>query len=148
MNNTAVNQLTNYEFTDYFSSRFSKIYFCKELKTIVCELTSDYVPIEHFKDTFYKVSELVEAGNNHKFIFDKRSLRAFHQPSMEWYFVVWKMDMYEKGLKIHRKILPAEPWFQKSVAIAKEQIAREHVDIILDKLDIQYCESIEEALEK
>jgi hypothetical protein len=148
MNNIAVNQLTNYEFTDYFSSRFSKVYYSKELKTIVCELTSEYVPIEHFKDTFYKVSELVEAGNNHKFIFDKRSLRAFHQPSMEWYFVVWKMDMYEKGLKIHRKILPAEPWFRKSVAIAKEQIAREHTELILEKLDIQYCDSIEEALEK
>ena len=147
MNNTTINQQIKSEFKDYHSSRFSRIYYNADIKTIICELKSEYVPIEHFKDTFYKISELVEAGNNYKFIFDKRSLRAFHQPSMEWYFVIWKKEMYEKGLRIHRKILPPEPWFRKSVAIAKEQISREHQELILDKLDIQYCESIEEAIE-
>ena len=147
MENTTVNKPTRYSFQDYYSSRFSRIYFSPEIKTIVCELKSEYVPIEHFKDTFYKIGELVEAGNNHKFIFDKRSLRAFHQPSMEWYFVIWKKEMYEKGLRIHRKILPPEPWFRKSVAIAKEQISREHHELIINKLDIKYCESIDEAVE-
>jgi hypothetical protein len=138
---------TRSDFQDYYNSRFSRIYYSEESKIIICELKSEYVPIEHFKDTFYKISELVNEGINNKFIFDKRSLRAFHQPSMEWYFVVWKQDMYEKGLKIHRKILPPEPWFKKSVAIAKEQINREYHDLIIDKLDIQYCETIEEAIE-
>lgn len=146
MDNTTIKS-TKSGFQDYYNSRFSRIYFNEELKIIICELKAEYVPIEHFKDTFYKISELVEAGNNHKFIFDKRSLRAFHQPSMEWYFVVWKKEMYEKGLKIHRKILPPEPWFRKSVAIAKEQISREHHEIIINKLDIRYCESVEEAIE-
>lgn len=146
MDNTTIKS-TKSGFQDYYNSRFSRIYFNEELKIIICELKAEYVPIEHFKDTFYKISELVEAGNNHKFIFDKRSLRAFHQPSMEWYFVVWKKEMYEKGLKIHRKILPPEPWFRKSVEIAKEQISREHHKIIINKLDIRYCESVEEAIE-
>lgn len=146
MDNTTIKK-TRSDFQDYYNSRFSRIYYSEELKTIVCELKSEYVPIEHFKDTFYKISELVDNGINYKFIFDKRSLRAFHQPSMEWYFVVWKQDMYEKGLKIHRKILPPEPWFRKSVAIAREQINREHHDLIINKLDIQYCETIEEAIE-
>jgi len=146
MDNTTIKS-TKSGFQDYYNSRFSRIYFNEELKIVICELKAEYVPIEHFKDTFYKISELVEAGNNHKFIFDKRSLRAFHQPSMEWYFVVWKKEMYEKGLKIHRKILPPEPWFRKSVSIAKEQISREHHEIIINKLDIRYCESVEEAIE-
>lgn len=145
MDNTTIEK-TKSDFQDYYNARFSRIYYNEDLKTIICELKAEYVPIEHFKDTFYKISELVEAGNNHKFIFDKRSLRAFHQPSMEWYFVVWKKEMYEKGLKIHRKILPPEPWFRKSVAIAKEQISREHHELIIDKLDIRYCETIEEAI--
>lgn len=147
MDNTADNQLTRYEFKEYYTSRFSQVSYNKELKTVVCKLTSEYVPIEHFKDTFLKISELVEAGNNHKFIFDKRSLKAFHQPSMEWYFVVWKKDMYKKGLSIHRKILPPEPWFKKSVEIAKDQIYRDHKDLIAAQLDIKYCNSIEEAIE-
>ncbi|MFP4090286.1 MAG: hypothetical protein ACLFUB_02175 [Cyclobacteriaceae bacterium] len=146
-NTSAIKDATRYEFEDYFSSRFSRIYFSEELKTVICELKSDYVPIEHFKDTFYKISELVEKGINAKFIFDKRSLRAFHQPSMEWYYIVWKKEMYEKGLSVHRKILPAEAWFRKSVAIAKDQISKENSDLIIPKLDIKYCESIDEALE-
>lgn len=147
MDNAADNQLTQYEFKEYYTSRFSQVSYNKELKTIVCKLISEYVPIEHFKDTFIKITELVDAGNNHKFIFDKRSLKAFHQPSMEWYFVVWKENMYKKGLSIHRKILPPEPWFKKSVEIAKEQIYREHKQIIAPQLDIKYCNSIEEAIE-
>lgn len=145
MDNTTVEK-TKSDFQDYYNSRFSRIYYNEDLKTIICELKAEYVPIEHFKDTFFKISELVDAGNNYKFIFDKRSLRAFHQPSMEWYFVVWKKEMYEKGLKIHRKILPPEPWFRKSVAIAKQQISREHQELIVDKLDIRYCETLEEAI--
>lgn len=147
MKNTADNQLTHYEFKDYFTSRFSKISVHDELKTVVCKLTADYVPIDSFKETFWKISELVEAGYNHKFIFDKRSLKAFHQPSMEWYFVVWKKEMFEKGLRIHRKILPPEPWFKKSVEIAKQQIYSEHHDLAKYHLDIKYCDSIEEAIE-
>ncbi len=148
MNNTTINKQIKPDFIDYYDSRFSRIYYNPDIKTIICELKSEYVPIEHFKDTFYKVSELVEAGNNHKFIFDKRSLKAFHQPSMEWYFTVWKKEMHAKGLSIHRKILPPEPWFRKSVAIAKEQISREKQGLVLDLLDIQYCDSIQEAIEK
>lgn len=147
MEDTSQNQLTRYAFKDYHISRFSHISYHQELKTIICTLTSEYVPIQHFKDTFHKISELVEAGNNHKFIFDKRALKAFHQPSMEWYFVVWKKEMFEKGLRIHRKILPPEAWFKKSVEIAKLQIYRDHKDLIVDQLDIQYCDSIEEAIE-
>ena len=148
MNNTTLDQHSVSDFQDYYTSRFSRIYYNSDSKIIICELRSEYVPIEHFKDTFYKVSELVEAGNNHKFIFDKRALRAFHQPSMEWYFTVWKKEMYEKGLRIHRKILPPEPWFKKSVEIAKNQISHVHNDLIIDKLDIKYCDSVEEAIEK
>ncbi|MDF9797297.1 hypothetical protein OKW21_002560 [Catalinimonas alkaloidigena] len=147
MNNIADNQHTKYQFEDYATSRFAQVSFLKDKKIVLCTLKSDYVPIKHFKDTFSKISELVDQGFNQKFIFDKRSLKAFHQPSMEWYFVVWKKVMFEKGLKIHRKILPPEPWFKKSVEIAKLQINREHEDLIVDLLDIKYCNTIEEAVE-
>jgi len=148
MKNFAENQISPYEFTDYFDSRFAQVTYIKDLKIVICKLKSEYVPIEHFKDTFYKISELVEAGFNQKFVFDKRALKAFHQPSMEWYFVEWKTKMYEHGLKTHRKILPPEPWFKKSVDIAKEQIYRHHPDLpVIDKLDIKYCNTLDEAIE-
>jgi len=135
------------QFQNHFDGRFAKVTYHEASKIIICELKSEYVPIEHFKDIFYKISELVKKGVNHKFIFDKRSLRAFHQPSMEWYFVVWKKEMYQHDLKLHRKILPDEAWFRKSVEIAKMQIVKNFPDNIVDKLDIRYCESVQEAIE-
>jgi NAD(P)-dependent dehydrogenase (short-subunit alcohol dehydrogenase family) len=32
---------------------------------------------------------------------------------MEWYFIYWKKEMLEYGVKTHRKILPSEKWFEK-----------------------------------
>lgn len=147
MNNyTQAKELEDYSFKDVFCTRFSKVSCDASAKIIICELRAEYVPIEHFRDTFYRIGELVNAGFNRKLIFDKRSLKAFHQPSMEWYFIYWKRDMYEKGLKVYRKLLPKEEWFQKSVLYAREQILKQHPDNIIDKLDIKYCDTIKEAL--
>ena len=144
---TLSKEIESYKFKDFFDSRFSHVYYNNELKIILCELKAEYVPIEHFKDTFYRIEELVSSGINHKLILDKRSLKAFHQPSMEWYFVHWKKNMYNKGLKVYRKILPPEAWFRAAVINAREQILREYPHNIIDRLDIKYCESIQEAIE-
>lgn len=146
MKETDLAQSSDYPFVDAFESRFARVYYLEEPKIVVGEMKAEYVPIEHFKDTFHQVGELVRAGYNAKFIFDKRALRAFHQPSMEWYYVTWKRDMLEHGLRVHRKILPNEPWFQKSVMIAKEQIHRQYPDNVIDQLDIQYCDTLEAAI--
>lgn len=139
-------QSSDYPFVEAYESRFARVYYLEEPKIVIGEMKAEYVPIDHFKDTFLHLGELVKAGNNAKFIFDKRALRAFHQPSMEWYYVVWKRDMLAHGLRVHRKILPAEPWFQKSVMIAKEEIHRQYPDNVIDQLDIQYCDTLEEAI--
>jgi hypothetical protein len=136
----------DYPFIDAFESRFARVYYLEEQGIIINEVKAEYIPIEHFKDTFFHISELVRAGHNAKFVFDKRALRAFHQPSMEWYYVVWKRDMLEHGLRVHRKILPTEPWFRKSVMIAKEQIQRQYPDNVFAQLDIQYCDTLETAI--
>ncbi len=146
MNDVQILPLTNYRFNNNFETRFARVYSLSEEKIVICELKSEYVPIAHFKDMFYQISDLIKSGLNRKFIFDKRSLRAFHQPSMEWYYIDWKRDMLALGLKTHRKILPPEPWFQKSVAIAKDQIHQHYPDNVIDQLDIRYCDSVEEAI--
>ena len=141
-----IRPLSDYQFVDALETRFAKIYTLEAEKFVICELKAEYVPIAHFKETFHKVSDLIKSGLNDKFVFDKRSLRAFHQPSMEWYYVVWKRDMLSYGLKKHRKILPAEAWFRKSVMIAKDQIHQQYPDNIVDQLDIKYCDTLEEAI--
>ena len=141
-----IRPLSDYQVVDTHENRFAKVYCLPDEKVVVCELKAEYIPIDQFKETFHQISEQVQSGYNEKFIFDKRSLRAFHQPSMEWYYIEWKRDMLAQGLRKHRKILPAEPWFRKSVMIAKDQIEHQYPDNVIDQLDIQYCNTVEEAI--
>lgn len=145
MNDTLnTSEIQNFEVA--FEERYAKVWVSIERKIIICELLADYIPIGDFKEIFFQIGEIVKAGNFEKFIFDKRSLRAFHQPTMEWYFIHWKKEMLSHGIRIHRKILPTEKWFEKMVKIAKDQILQKYPDNIVDQLDILYCESIEEAI--
>lgn len=146
--NPTLNPSEIQDFEIAFEERYARVLVSAEKKIVICELLADYIPIEDFQSIFFKIGEIVKAGNFQKFIFDKRSLRAFHQPTMEWYFIHWKKDMLAYGLKIHRKILPAEKWFEKMVQIAKDQILQNYPDNIIDQLDIKYCDSIEEAIIK
>lgn len=73
----------------------------------VIEATSSYIPIDQFKEIFNFIGDLVKSDKITKLIFDKRKLSVFHQPSMEWYFVEWKEEMFAHGLITHRKNSPA-----------------------------------------
>ncbi|MEX2511747.1 MAG: hypothetical protein WD398_02480 [Cyclobacteriaceae bacterium] len=144
--NDTLNRIAMENFELSFEGRYVKVFVNEKEGMIICELLVDYVPIEDFKADFNKISEIAIKGDYKKFIFDKRSLRAFHQPSMEWYFLHWKEKMYHEGIFIHRKILPEEKWFEKMVMIAKNQIMENHPENIIEKLDIKYCDSLEEAI--
>lgn len=144
--NQTINPSEIKDFEVAFEERYTRVFVNTSRKTIICELLADYVPIEDFKEAFLQIGEIVKSGDFEKFIFDKRSLRAFHQPTMEWYFIHWKKDMLDYGIKTHRKILPAEKWFEKMVQIAKDQILVTYPDNIINQLDIRYCDSIEEAI--
>jgi hypothetical protein len=129
-----------------FEHKYARVWSNPIRKIVICELLTDYVPIEDFKEVFAEIGDLVKEGDFTKFIFDKRALRAFHQPTMEWYFIHWKKEMLGYGLKTHRKILPAEKWFEKMVQIAKAQIITQYPDNIIDQLDIAYCDTLEAAI--
>ena len=131
------------------ASKYAKIEVL-EGQTDICIVTavSGYIPIEDFKETFEYIGILVQNEGVRKLIFDKRKLKVFHQPSMEWYFVEWKEKMYEFGLKTHRKILPEDEVFRTSVKIGRQKISTNYPDSKYTQMDIQYVESIEEAIEK
>ncbi|EMR01650.1 hypothetical protein [Cesiribacter andamanensis] len=131
----------------HFSTPFASLYEAPQHQALICQTLAPYISIEAFKEIFSTCSSLVADRGIGRFIFDKRSLRAFHQPSMEWYFVEWKQEMYHAhGLRIHRKILPYEPWFKKCVEAGREEIYQKYPEAVFDKLDIRYTASIEEAL--
>lgn len=114
----------------------------------IVEATASYIPLEPFKEIFNFIGELAVKKKITKLIFDKRKLSVFHQPSMEWYFIEWKEKMFDAGLKTHRKILPQDDVFRQSVRIGREKINKAYPAKKFNQMDIQYAESIEEALKK
>lgn len=125
----------------------AKISFVEGKPIAIVEAKSTYIPIEEFKKTFEEIGKLVDAKKISKLIFDKRKLTVFHQPSMEWYFTEWKEKMWNKGLKTHRKILPDNKVFQQSVKIGREKIKEENPNLKFNEMDIQYKDSLQDAID-
>ena len=143
---TADKLIDTYGFKSAFKTKYAEVLVQKDQQIIACILLEDYIPIKYFKETFDRLGKLIEENGSKKFIFDKRALRTFHQPSMEWYYIKWKAQMLSYGLVHHRKILPDLRWFVKAVEIAKRPLlAKIPVDIIR-QLDISYCDTIDEAV--
>lgn len=112
----------------------------------IVEAAASYIPIEQFKEIFAAIGDLVKEKKITKLIFDKRKLTVFHQPSMEWYFVEWKEQMFELGLKTHRKILPQDEVFKQSVKIGREKIKANHPLGKYLQMDIRYADTLEDAI--
>jgi len=118
-----------------------------KFEIIVVKATSNYIPMSVFNTIFNFVLGLASKRRVSKVIFDKRSLTVFHQPSMEWYFINWKMRMKATGCLIHRKILPQDQVFVECVTLAREKLMAENPDKVWHELDIAYSDNLIDAIE-
>jgi hypothetical protein len=143
---TIKDELLDIDFTEHYINSYARAIYNKELKIGICEALDQYIPVDQFMEVFAQCSDMIKRKELKHFIFDKRNLRSFHQPSMEWYFIEWKHDMLDLGLKDHYKILPNENWFKKCVEAGRAQIEEDYPDNRLDELSITYVESIQEAI--
>ena len=124
------------------------IKYLPEERTVLISATSEYIPEDEFKEAFNEVKGLVGKKNVDKFVFDKSQLKVFHQRSMTWYHVVWKKEMKELyGITKHIKILPDDDLFKDSVNIGREKIARENPGFSFNDYQIQYRNSLDDALQ-
>ncbi|MEN9444837.1 MAG: hypothetical protein RIS47_1727 [Bacteroidota bacterium] len=137
-----------YKYEIVISKDCGKVFLLPDEHIMICELTKEYVPIEEFKEIFSETVQFIDKFKIKKFIFDKQNLRVFHQPSMEWYFVQWKQEIYTKGLTVHRKILPQDqPAFNLAVEAGRAKIMVDYKDTVIPKLDIQYKTTVKAAIE-
>ena len=136
-----------FEFNLVHRCDFSNVYSNKQLKLALCIAERDYIPIDNFKAIFLSISKLIDDFPIQHLVFDKRKLRTFHQPSMEWYFAIWKPTVKNKGLTDHYKILPELDWFVKSVEAGRYEILKKYSDSILNGITISYVNSIENAID-
>ncbi len=125
---------------------YADMYLLKDQPILVIEATSTYIPVDEFKKIFTKATVMVQENEIRKVIFDKRTLQVFHQPSMEWYFTAWKEKLLDHGMKVHRKLLPNDFAFRQSVKIGRMRISEKYDNLRTDEMDIQYVESLEEAV--
>lgn len=132
-----------------FTSKNSTVSYVATHKAILIEATNTYIPLEEFQETFNQVEEYVKINYKldiKRVVFDKRSLTVFHQPSMEWYFINWKERIYNQGIRVIRKMLPDDRVFKYSVKVGREKIDQMYPNAKYHLMDIQYRDSLEEAL--
>ena len=135
-------------FEQIFANEYANGYINPEKKAIAIVTLTDYIPIKNFRQLFHMMSDEVIEGEHQyeKFVFDKSALRTFHQPSMKWYFTEWKIKMLEYGLHKHFKILPDLGYFKKAVEAARKPLLAKYPKETLEKLRIEYYDSLEEAV--
>ncbi len=137
----------SYPYQQVITTQAGNVFVLPQEQIMICELTKEYVPIEEFKEIFEATVSFIKEYQIKKFIFDKQHLRVFHQPSMEWYFVFWKKEIYDLGLKIHRKILPQnQQFFTLAVEAGRAKILEQYQDTVIPMLDIQYKNTVAEAI--
>ncbi len=139
-------QLTD-KLVQYSTEKHAKVSYVEGKPVAIVEAISSYIPIDEFKKIFESIGKLVTEKNIKKLVFDKRQLTVFHQPSMEWYFTEWKEEMFYKGLKTHRKLLPDNKVFKQSVKIGREKIKEGNPTLKFNEMDIQYKNTLQEAID-
>ena len=111
-----------------FENNYVTVTYLNESHTLLCIVKTSYIPMADFQVTFNKMEALTKGHTITRMVFDKSKLTTFHQPSMEWYHVHWKEKMYERGLKIYRKILPANEFFVQSVQAGRQNIRKNNTE--------------------
>ncbi|MDF2450026.1 MAG: hypothetical protein K0R26_2530 [Bacteroidota bacterium] len=135
-----------FEFKLISKCSYASVYYNSELSFAMCIADVEYIPIENFKNIFLTISDLMETQTIHHLLFDKHNLRTFHQPSMEWYFAIWKPSVKHKGLTNHYKILPQQEWFKQAVNAGKHEILKKYTSEILNGIQVTYLNSIDDAI--
>ena len=128
------------------SSEYTDLYIVPGTTTAVLKANKHFIPQSAFQTLFNNLKQPLKENNITKLVFDKRNLTVFSQPSMEWYYTNWKGEMAEGGLKQHRKLLPKDRLFRTSVEIGRQNIKAKHPNIAAHDLDVQYMESLDDAI--
>jgi hypothetical protein len=131
---------------EYYVSKHATVSYSPELKIVLCTATASYIPMAECEEIFQTAGELIIREKLTKCIYDERKLTAFHQPSMEWLYLVWMERMSKHGLVSHRKLFPDDKQFEHLVNMGRRKILRENPWFSLEKYDIVTCKSLEEAI--
>ncbi len=134
---------------EYYRSRYATVSFMPANETAIVSIHGAFIPMTDYQQTLEKLGELVRQEKVHKLIVDAQQLVAYHQPSVEWSFLNWKREMRNHGLTSYRYVLPNGGEYRKNLENGIRKIRRDHPNMeVLDRMDLTYCHSLEEAVEE
>lgn len=113
---------------------------------IVIKATSAHIPKTQFQEMFIAIGQLISKGGYKKLICDLSNIHFYHEPTFDWYFMVWKERMFYHGLRTHRIILPLNDLIRDGVELARQRSYEVFPGGKYWQLDLQYAESIDEAV--
>ncbi len=113
---------------------------------IVVKATSAHIPKTHFQEMFIAIGQLISGAGYKKLICDLSNIQFYHEPTFDWYFMVWKERMFYLGLRTHRIILPLNDLIRDGVELSRQRSCEAFPGEKYWQLDIQYAESVDEAI--
>lgn len=134
-------------FEALFTNPYAGVYYNGQFKTLVLRATESYIPIDEFKQTFEHIGQIAQQREVKSLVFDKQQLTTFDQPSMEWYFAIWKPAAKQYGIVNHFKLLPELEWFRQSVKAGQALIYQKFGTGFLAGVNISYVPTMQDALD-
>lgn len=113
---------------------------------IVVKTTSSHIPKTQFQELFISIGQLIAKSGYRKLICDLSNIQFHHEPTFDWYFMVWKERMYYHGLKSHRIILPHNDLIRDGVELSRQRANEIFPGAKYWDMDIQYAESVDTAM--
>ena len=126
--------------------KHARLWYNEPYCALIVQASSQYLPMAEFVELFHKAEDYVRQYAVKKLIFDKTHMKVFHQPSIIWYHVYWKVEMAGLGLKKHRIILPDDRLFKEAIHLVKKKIIAEYPQFHLEDYDIKYVETLDQGL--
>jgi hypothetical protein len=113
---------------------------------IVIKATSGHIPKTQFQEMFIAIGQLISKEGYNKLVCDLSNIQFYHEPTFDWYFMVWKERMFYYGLRTHRIILPLNDLIRDGVELARQRAYEAFPGEKYWQPDLQYAESIDEAV--
>lgn len=140
-------KLIDDKFVERYEDANGRVYIDQDNGTILCELLKPYVSIEGMMQLLKQITNIVELYGCRKLVLDERLVTGFHQPTMEWIYLTWKVEMYHRyHLTSYRHLFNQEPWFLKCVDAGWAAMRKKEPNSVLHVMDVKSCNSLADAL--
>ncbi|SDL45250.1 hypothetical protein SAMN05421823_10664 [Catalinimonas alkaloidigena] len=115
---------------------------------IIMTATRPFIPEDEFREMLAQLETFLRQQPVRKLIFDQRHLRHFHARSFEWLFCHWQPRMQHHALVQYCYLLPEDTLFRSEFRAFLRKIREEYPPNLFHEMQLHFCDSFLEALER